>query len=78
MFAPPPSISRRRANLPLEPPPFSLSGIVDETVLLHGEDGSVYVARVGEHAGSIEVVKVQRDYVVVRYKGRSHTLHLAQ
>jgi len=78
LFAPPPSRSRRRAHLPLEPPPLSLSGIVDQTALLHGDDGSVYVARVGEHAGSIEVVKVQRDYVVVRYKGRSHTLLLAQ
>ena len=78
LFAPRPSSSRRRAKLPPEPPPLSLNGIVDETALLHGEDGSAYVARVGEHAGGIQVVKVQRDYVVVRYKGRSHTLHLVQ
>ncbi len=79
LFAPRPSPSRRRARPPpLEPPPLSLSGVVDATALLHGEDGSAYVVRAGEHAGSIQVVKVQRDYVVVRYKGRSHTLYLAQ
>ena len=79
LFAPRPSLARRRAQpLPLEPPPFSLSGVVDEAALLHGEDGSAYVARAGEHAGSIHVVKVERDHVVVRFEGRLHTLYLAQ
>ena len=69
----------RRAAPPSspEPPPLSLSGVVDETALLRGDDGSVYVVRVGEHAGGVQVLKVQRDYVVVRFEGRSHTLKLS-
>ena len=79
LFAPPPSSPRRRVKPPPpEPPPFLLSGVVDETALLHGEDGSAYVVRAGEHAGSVQILTVQPDRVVVRYQGRSHTLHLAQ
>jgi len=79
LFAPKPASSRRTARPAApEPPPFSLSGVVDETVLLHGADGSAYVARVGEHVGNVQVVSVKQDQVVVRFQGRSHTLHLAQ
>lgn len=77
LFAAPPSRSRSKPSPP-EPPPLSLSGIVDETALLRGKDGSAYVARAGEHAGRFQVLVVQPDHVVVRYEGRSHTLHLAK
>ena len=61
-----------------EPPPLSLSGVVDETALLRGEDGSVYIVRAGERVANVQVLKVQRDHVTIRFGGRSHTLKLAQ
>ncbi len=76
LFAPPPR--RWVKPPPPESPPLLLSGIIDDTALLHGDDGSAYVVRAGEHAGSVEILTVQPDRVVVRYQGRSHTLHLAQ
>lgn len=76
-----PIVTRVRRPAPSaapEPPPLVLNGVVDKTALLRGEDGSVYVARVGEHAGGARLLKVERDHVVVRYGGRSHTLKLTQ
>ena len=76
-----PIVTRVRRSAPPaapEPPPLVLNGVVDKTALLRGEDGSVYVARVGEHAGGARLLKVERDHVVVRYGGRSHTLKLTQ
>lgn len=79
LFAPKAAPTRRVSNpTPPEPPPYALNGIVDGTALLHGEDGSVFVARSGERAGSIQVLSVKRDQVVVRFQGRSHTLTLFQ
>ena len=79
LFAPRVARARRvsKPSAP-EPPPLSLSGVVDETALLRGEDGSVYVVRVGERAGGVQVLKVHRDHIVVRFEGRSHTLNLTQ
>ncbi len=70
--------TRMPRPIPPEPPPFALNGIVDGTALLHGEDGSVFVARAGERAGSVQVLSVKRDQVTVRFQGRSHTLRLFQ
>ena len=79
LFAARSSRSRPRAKPPPpEPPPLLLSGVVDNTALLHGDDGSVYVARSGEHIRGMKVVQVQRDRVVLHFQGRVHTLHLAQ
>ena len=80
LFAPAVTPAARRPAQPAapEPLPLSLNGVVDETALLRGEDGSVYVARVGENAGGARILKVERDHVVVRFGGRSHTLKLTQ
>ena len=63
---------------PPDPPPLVLTGVVDETALLRGRDGSVYVVRVGERAAGVRVLKVYRDHVVVRFEGRSHPLALTR
>lgn len=60
-----------------EPPPFVLSGIVDRTALLQGTEGSVFVVRAGEQAGRVHVLTVDPGRVVVRFEGRSYTLHLS-
>jgi len=73
-----PRVSKPAKPAPPAPPPLALSGVVDGTALLQGEDGSVFVARAGESAGSVRVVSVKRDQVVIRFQGRAHTLRLSR
>jgi len=83
LFALKPVVSGKPAEPLLEPkqpvlPPLKLSGIVGETALLQGEAGSVYIMRTGESIEGARILEVRHDHIVVRFQGRSHTLHLAR
>ncbi len=79
LFAVPPASPRAPPRPPASSvPALVLAGIVGETALLQGADGSIHIARAGDDVGAARLLRVHSDHVVVRYAGRSFSLHLGR
>ena len=62
----------------MRPPPMALMGIVGQDVILRSPEGQVGMVRLGERLGSIELVRIGTNRVLVRENGQDKELTIFQ